>query len=90
MGSMCTGARGGTGVPRIASRFVDGGMSSLNLHYDSFKAYAKDRHDIGKRYANQLMAASAVVVALEAGASCSLPANEGQVRPLLKLETVGP
>ena len=59
--------------------------------YDSFKAYAKDRHDIGKAYASRLIASSGVVRLLEDDLpNRQVPVTESQVRPRPPAQCPGP
>ena len=52
--------------------------------YSRFEDYCQDKWQLGKRYVNQIVAASSVVGNL--GAMAPKPQNERQARPLTKLE----
>jgi len=55
--------------------------------HSTFEDYCKDRWDMGKRNAYQLIAASAVLENVRKCAQIEEPANEAQARSLTKLET---
>lgn len=53
---------------------------------ETFEEYCKERWELGRNYANKMIASASVVKRL--GTNVPIPpANEAQVRPLTKLET---
>jgi Zn-dependent oligopeptidase len=54
--------------------------------FETFEDYVRDRHDLAQSRTYQLMEAAETVHQIESSTNCgTLPANEGQVRPLTQL-----
>jgi hypothetical protein len=80
-------------ITTLHRAFVDAGMALKKIRDDSlysgthgsFNDYVRDRWSFTRRRADQLIAASGVVMALKKYHLTPLPANEGQVRMLLSV-----
>lgn len=82
-------------IKRGLSIFYEIGAALLTIRdkrlyradYHNFEAYCVERWDMGRRYANMLIAASDVVENLK-GTVVPLPAHETHVRPLVSLAPI--
>jgi N6-adenosine-specific RNA methylase IME4 len=75
------------GFMEVGKALTEVNSSRLYLEtHPTFEAWVRDRFNIGRQRAYELMNATAVTAELEAAGVETLPVNERQVRPLSKLE----